>query len=190
MKNIDYFFDLLNKSDITLLGYSFKDERIKDEIISKLPHLEINEIDSSFSFKSYIRNLKINNVLWDSKIPTIDETRLLVFDLSKIKIDAFSPSMKYELTKSIMESIRSEIFKNSSFFKILLTAPTNKSIFHEEPTLLNFFCGMSPVYISDVCCVLKEDNIKVLKNRYSEKDIEISLDGLKDYNYICDYENN
>lgn len=181
MKNIDYFFDLLNKSDITLLGYSFKDERIKDEIISKLPHLEINEIDSSFSFKSYIRNLKINNVLWDSKIPTIDETRLLVFDLSKIKIDVF--------TKSIMESIRSEIFKNSSFFKILMTAPMNKFFLHEKP-IFNFSSGMSSVYISDVCCVLKEDNIKVLKNRYDENDIEISLDGLKDYNYICDYENN
>jgi hypothetical protein len=55
MKDISYIFDLLKKSDVSLLGYRFKQERIKDEIISKLPHLVVPKIDSSFSFKSFLR---------------------------------------------------------------------------------------------------------------------------------------
>ena len=50
---IDYLFDLLKQSDISLLGYTFKQERLKDEIISKLPHVVNHEIYSSFYFKSF-----------------------------------------------------------------------------------------------------------------------------------------
>ena len=53
MKQIEYFFELIQKSNISLLGYRFKQERLKDEIISKLPHLVVPEINSSFSFKSF-----------------------------------------------------------------------------------------------------------------------------------------
>ena len=56
MKSIEYFFELIQQSNVSLLGYRFKQERLKDEIISKLPHLVVPEIDSSFSFKSFLRD--------------------------------------------------------------------------------------------------------------------------------------
>ena len=62
MEDISYFYKLLDKSDISLLGYRFKYERIKDEIISKISYYEIKKIDSSFSFRSYLRNEKLNQL--------------------------------------------------------------------------------------------------------------------------------
>jgi hypothetical protein len=59
--NAEYLFELINQSKITLLGYTFKEERIKDEIISKVSHYELPEINSSFSIISYIRDSKSCN---------------------------------------------------------------------------------------------------------------------------------
>ena len=51
--------NLIKESDFTLVGYTFKSERIKDEFISNFSYIEIEEIDSSFSFKQFIRDYKI-----------------------------------------------------------------------------------------------------------------------------------
>jgi len=63
---------LIGESTLTLIGYTFKDERIKDELISNFNYVEIKEIDSSFSFKSFLRNEKLNtislNAFWFKKI--------------------------------------------------------------------------------------------------------------------------
>ena len=52
MENLDYLYDLINKNEVTLIGYRFSDERIKDEIISNLGRSEIIDLNSSFSMKS------------------------------------------------------------------------------------------------------------------------------------------
>ena len=94
MKNIEYFFELIQKSDISLLGYRFKQERLKDEIISKLPHLVVPEINSSFSFKSFLRDLKLQSILETSD--TVNNPEYLVLDLNNIKFDTDS----YNFTNS------------------------------------------------------------------------------------------
>ena len=38
--------------------------------------------------------------------------------------------------------------------------------------------------------VVLERKINVVKNRFTSDNISISLDGLKDYKYICSYEDN
>jgi hypothetical protein len=63
MLDISYFYKSIDNSDISLLGYNFKNERIKDEIISKISYHEIKEIDSSFSFRQLTRNQKLDNIL-------------------------------------------------------------------------------------------------------------------------------
>ena len=80
---IDYLFDLLKQSDISLLGYTFKQERLKDEIISKLPHVVIPEIDSSFSFKSFLRDLKIDSILETGY--SVRNPEYIVLDLNDIR---------------------------------------------------------------------------------------------------------
>ena len=49
MKNINDIYRTLEQSDVSLIGYTSKSERIKDEFISKLPHINVGEINSSFS---------------------------------------------------------------------------------------------------------------------------------------------
>lgn len=188
MKNIDYFFDLLKQSDVSLLGYTFAQEKIKDEIISKLPHLEI---DSSFS-RSNIRDIKIEHVLNNVEISKNISSKLLLMDLNNIPFNGGSKiSVDFDRQKKIRDivnNLRCEIWKSE--FKLLLLSSMYTNPNGEQYNSLSFLGGISPVAESDICCVLGEDNIKVLKNRYGSNDIKISLDGLKDYNYICDYENN
>ena len=83
MKNTEYFFELIQKSDISLLGYRFKQERLKDEIISKLPHMVVTEIDSSFSFKSFLRDLKLKSILETGE--TVKNPEYIVLDLNNIR---------------------------------------------------------------------------------------------------------
>jgi trehalose/maltose hydrolase-like predicted phosphorylase len=54
MKSLNDLFDLIKQSDVTLIGYTFQDEKIKDELISNFNYIDVVEIDSSFSFKSLL----------------------------------------------------------------------------------------------------------------------------------------
>ena len=67
MKKIEELFDLIKQSDVTLIGYTFKDEKIKDELISNFDYVEIKEINSSFSFKSFLRKERLDQVLDNQK---------------------------------------------------------------------------------------------------------------------------
>jgi len=193
MENIDYFFNTLEKSDISLLGYSFKNERIKDEIISKIPHVEIQEIDSSFSFKSFLRNEKLNHLFEEGNLPN-SNAKWFVLDInnitSKLLID------KAKLIRTTLEGIRSDMYSRPSFsaypekpfYKLIITCPLQKTI--SDFDIHSFSGGNTPIYISDFVCTINDNNtLNVLKNRHDDNEKKISLGGLKDYTYIYNYEN-
>jgi hypothetical protein len=191
MKNINYFFETLNKSDISLLGYSFKNERIKDEIISKIPHVEIQEIDSSFSFKTYLRDEKLKylfdgSVKLNTKVP-----KWFVLDInnitSKLLID------KAKLIKEVLNNIRKDMYSGTygieePFYKLLITCTLQKTI-SDFDINTSFIGGNTPIYISDFVCSINDNSLHVMKNRHDYDNHKISLGGLKDFTYICDYEN-
>jgi hypothetical protein len=185
MENIDYFFNILEKSDISLLGYSFKNERVKDEIISKIPHVEIQEIDSSFSFKSFLRNEKLNHLFEEGNLPN-SNAKWFVLDInnitSKLLID------KVKLIRTTLEGIRSDMYPEKSFYKLIITCPLQRT--SSDFDINSFSGGSTPIYISDFVCTINDDNsLFVLKNRHDDNDKKISLGNLKDYTYICNYEN-
>ena len=195
MEDISYFFNILEKSDISLLGYTFKDERIKDEIISKIPHVEIQEIDSSFSFRSYLRNEKLNHLFEEGNLPNIN-VKWFVLDInnitSKLLID------KVKLTREVIENIRKDMWSDNDpetpLYKILITCPLNTKISSSGDFDINSFsCGNTPIYVSDFVCTINDNNslcvLSVLKNRHDDYKKIISLGNLKDYTYICNYEN-
>lgn len=192
MEDISYFFNILEKSDISLLGYTFKDERIKDEIISKIPHVEIKEIDSSFSFRSYLRNEKLNHLFEESNLPN-SNVKWFVLDInnitSKLLID------KVKLIRKVLNNIREDMYSGTypekPFYKLLITCPLNtKKISSSDFDIHSFIGGNTPIYISDFVCTINDNNsLLVLKNRHDDNDKKISLGGLKDYTYICNYEN-
>ena len=103
MRDIDYLFDLLGKSDFSLLGYRFKQERLKDEIISKLPHRVVPEIDSSFSFKSFLRDLKIQSILENGE--SVKNPEYLVLDLNEIRFQSEDLGSRQNQIRNIIEKI-------------------------------------------------------------------------------------
>lgn len=194
MKSIEYFFELIQKSDISLLGYRFKQERLKDEIISKLPHLVVPEINSSFSFKSFLRDLKLQSILETGE--TVNNPEYLVLDLNNISIDNFKwkdLGGRQNQIGNILNKIREDMYSGTELpYKLLILTSLYSSGLKnvDDVNITNFSGGSKPIYISDVAIVMQEESMKVLKNRFDDNNIDISYNKLKDYNYICNYENN
>jgi hypothetical protein len=191
MKDIDYLFDLLKKSDFSLLGYRFKQERIKDEIISKLPHRVVPEIDSSFSFKSFLRDLKLKSILETGE--TVKNPEYLVLDLNNIRFKNDVLGSRQNQIGSILNKIREDMYFDSKVpYKLLILTTLYSSGLKnvDDASITNFSGGSQPIYMSDVAIVMQDESMKVIKNRFDHNDIDVSYDKLKDYNYICNYENN
>lgn len=166
--------DILNsidKSDISVIGYNFKSETIKDELISNFDYVEISEIDSSFCFKSFLRNLKLNRILGNS----VKNPDYILLDLTKIKydIDLDGLGSRQKQTKRILEKLHSQIYEGhqSSFpsspkLKVLITCPLYKSGTNSEGNPVNSFIGGSgPIYISDFVVSIFDDKITIIKDR-------------------------
>jgi hypothetical protein len=191
MKDIDYLFDLLKQSHISLLGYRFKQERLKDEIISKLPHRVVPEIDSSFSFKSFLRDLKLQSILETGE--TVKNPEYLVLDLNNIRFKNDVLGSRQNQIGSILNKIREDMYFDSKVpYKLLILTSLYSSGLKnvDDASITNFSGGSQPIYMSDVAVVMQEESMKVIKNRFDHNDIDVSYEKLKDYNYICNYENN
>jgi hypothetical protein len=197
MKSIEYFFELIQKSDISLLGYRFKQERLKDEIISKLPHLVVPEIDSSFSFKSFLRDLKLKSILETGD--TVNNPEYLVLDLNEIRFKSDDLGSRQNQIGTILNKIRKDLYSNYSgvypqtppYKLLILTSLYSSGLKNvDDASITNFSGGSRPIYMSDVAIVMEEESMKVIKNRFDDNNIDISYEKLKDYNYICNYENN
>jgi hypothetical protein len=190
MKDINYLFDILKQSNVSLLGYTFRQERLKDEIISKLPHVVIPEIDSSFSFKSFLRDLKIQSILENGE--TVNNPEYLVLDLNNIRFVVSDIGGRQRQIKSIVNNIVVSSMSMSHSYKLLLLTTLYKSGTNTDNSdITNFSGGSQPIYMSDIAIVMKDKSMKVIKNRFGNdgNDILISFDKLKEYNY-CNYEHN
>ena len=191
MEDISYFFNILEKSDISLLGYTFKNERVKDEIISKIPHVGIQEIDSSFSFKNYLRDEKLKYLFEGSDMSDIKVPKWFVLDINNITSKLLINKVK--LIKEVLNNIRRYMYSDTygiedPFYKLLITCTLQKTT--SDFGIHSFIGGNTPIYISDfVCAINDNNNLNVLKNRHDDNDKKISLGGLKDYTYIYNYEN-
>ena len=197
MKDIDYLFDLLKKSDFSLLGYRFKQERLKDEIISKLPHRVVPEIDSSFSFKSFLRDLRLESILETGE--SIKNPEYLVLDLNEIRFKSDDLGSRQNQIGTILYKIREDLYSNYSgvypqtppYKLLMLTSLYSSGMKNvDDVNITNFSGGSQPIYMSDVTIVMQDESMKIIKNRFDHNDIDVSYDKLKDYNYICNYENN
>ena len=190
MKDIDYLFDLLKQSDFSLLGYRFKQERLKDEIISKLPHMVVPEIDSSFSFKSFLRDLKLQSILETGE--TVKNPEYIVLDLNNIRFKSDVLGSRQIQIGDILNKIREDMYSGSKIpYKLLILTTlysSGKNV--DGVSITNFSGGSKPIYMSDISVVMQEESMKIIKNRFDHNDIDVSYEKLKDYNYICNYENN
>ncbi len=189
-EDISYFFNILEKSDISLLGYSFKEERIKDELISKIPYVEIKEIGSSFSFKSFLRNEKLNYLFENNDLPN-SNVKWFVLDINDIRTSSNDLGTRQKQIKDVIHKIREDMYfvtyPDKPFYKLLMLSPMYRS--SSDFDINNFKGGSAPIYVSDFVSIIKDGSLEVIKNRFDHNERKISLDKLKDYTYICNYEN-
>lgn len=191
MNPINKIFEYLKESNLTMIGYKYQDERIKDELISKLPHIEIFEFDSSFSvmaaLKRTIREKKIESVLDGKNFSNAD---FIVVDLGNFSMPKSEAA--FERSKHISEFIgqmRKEVFETK--YSLIILSPVNSTMGSALGNdIPSFSGGNRSIYMADMAYVIQGRKIKIIKNRFDGDNITISLDNLKDYKYICSYENN
>ncbi len=171
--------NLINKSDISLIGYEYKSERIKDEFISNLNYIEINEINSSFCFRTFLRDLKINYLFTDQSIP-----EYILLDITNIYNDKIEKLLNKNLRKARKAKIRNVIMKMSEkiytdfstvypqkpSFKLIITCPMYKSLNTGMDknicTDAQFIGDNDILYMSQFAMIIIDDEISVIKNRH------------------------
>ena len=152
--------------------------------------MEIEEIDSSFSFKTYLRDEKLKYLFDSSSKSDTKVPKWFVLDISNITSKFLIEKAK--LIRTTLEGIRSDMYSETypqkPFYKLLVTCPLQRT--SSDFDINSFSGGSSPIYISDFVCAINDDkSLFVMKNRHDHDKMKISLDRLKDYNYICNYEN-
>jgi hypothetical protein len=175
MKTINDLFDLIKQSDMTLIGYTFKDERVKDELISNFNYIDVGYIDSSFSLKSFLRDIKLDFIL-NGEIKTFD---YIVIDISNVNffnndISKASGMMKF------VEKLRSETYSDYGNYpqknvKIILTSPLNRSINTSSSLSASFTGGSGLLYASDLVLTIDGYKVKIQKNRFGGEKDEFNL---------------
>lgn len=162
MKPLKDLCNLIEESKFTLIGYTFQDERIKDELISNFNYVEIKEIDSSFSFKSFLRELKLNQVLDDQK-----NFEYILLDLNNILPETESYNIsKFNRLRNILEKLREMVWIEKIQYKIIVTSPVYKN--SKEISTDNFIGGNQAIYMSELAMVINGEKVKVIKNRNGE----------------------
>lgn len=188
MLEIDYFYNTLHSSVISLLGYTFKHERVKDQIISKIPHIVIEDIHLDFSLKSHLRNEKLNHLFQGVNFPK-SNTKWFVLDTLGIKATSDHLGGREKTIRTVLNKIRTELLQENAQnqYKLLITCPV-----HSSPKMGNvqdFSGGNTQIYISDFVTIIQDNHLDIIKNRLAGAEVKISLDKLPNYSYICNYEN-
>jgi hypothetical protein len=171
MNSVEDLFDLIKQSDVTLIGYTFQNERIKDELISNFNYIEVGQIDSSFSLRSFLRNLKLNSILENDSVKKPDYILLDIGNIPFKNNDALYGRRKF--IQTFVEDFRSQIYTDCSGFpakpqfKIILTTSLYRSGMNSDGNdIKNFSGGNSTLYVSDLVFTISDDKIKVIKNRF------------------------
>lgn len=169
--------NLIKESDMTLVGYTFKDERIKDELLSNFNYVEIEEVNSSFSFKSFLRDLKIKFILENN---SVKNPEYILLDLNNIRLENNSLGDRQRVIKNVIENLRSQLYTDHSGFplspqfKFILTSSLYRSgVNSNNDGINNFSGGSGPIYSSDLVLSIIDRKITIIKNRFGNNGDEI-----------------
>ena len=177
MKPIEYLYDLVGQSNFTTIGYTFQDEKLKDEFISKLPCIRYKEIDSSFSFdgsiKQKLRDIRLDSILNDSSDIGIKPVYLI---LDYDDLPSQPDVSRYIQLGYLLEKLRSQGIESD--VKIIFTTPTYDSL--ELSPTQKIKGGSKSLYMADLVFMINSGIAKIAKNRFSHGhfDETISLNGL------------
>lgn len=183
METIDYLYNQISKTETTLIGYRFSDERIKDEIISNLGRTKTIDLDSSFSMKSILRDMKIDQVLneeekFDYLLLDINDIRNYYIEQRNFTNEDIS---RAGIIKNIIDDIRSGLRDNGNDIKLILTCPLQSNGLNRDND--SFMGGSTPLYYADLAMIITQQSndkvIQVIKNRKGDSDKIIKYDSIK-----------
>ena len=186
MEDIDYLYNQISKKETTLIGYRFSDERIKDEIISNLGRTKTIDLGSSFSMKSILRDMKIDQVLneeekFDYLLLDINDIRNSYIEQRNFTNEDIS---RAGIIKNIIDDIRSGLRDNGNDIKLILTCPLQSNGLNRDNNMIDAFMGGStPLYYADLAMIITQQSndkvIQVIKNRNGDSDKIIKYDSIK-----------
>ena len=178
MKPIENLYDLVDQSRFTTIGYTFQDEKLKDEFISKLPCIRYKEIDSSFSFdgsiKQKLRDIRLDSLLNDTDIGLKFEYLVLDFERD---LPYLGKGDKNEISRSIQLSSILEKLRGQSIecgIKVIFTTPTYTSFYLKQ----NLKGGSKSMYMADLAFIVNDGIAKLMKNRFGIDNETFSLNEL------------
>ncbi len=151
--------DLLSNSRLTILGYTYKNERIKDELISSISSIRLDENFSSNSFLQYLRDKKISNLLNDEK-----SSKFITFDLLDIQNDDPRWYEEQNINRiKDLHHIRNYLSEN---YRLVISAPFYKGVDDKN----HIKGGEKIIYIADLVLYIEDDKkLKVIKSRQTDK---------------------
>jgi hypothetical protein len=190
METLDYLYDLISVNEVTLIGYRFSDERIKDEIISNLGRTKTIDLSSSFSMKSIFRDMKIGQVLNDDEkidylLLDINDIRIFFKDRNFTDKDIILSRGIEETIYPIRECLRdSRNGKDICDIKLIITCPLQSNGLNKDNNIIDTFMGGStPLYYADLAMIITQQSgdkvIQVIKNRESDSHKIIKYDSIK-----------
>ncbi len=155
------FHSLINNSKLTILGYTTKDEKIKDELISSLNPIFIGDENiNSSSIVIDIREQKINSLLNDEFLSNI-----ITFDIINIKSeDNVAPH--FSITKTVRE-IHEKL--RDTNMNIVVTAPLYTSIDYENGIKQVIRGGEGNTYIANLVIYIDDRTLNIIKSRETDK---------------------
>lgn len=171
-------YELINQSDLTLIGYTYKDERIKDALLSKINPIQVGRVKASFSIKQHLRDIKIDEIL--SNRPFYNG-RLIFIDLNDVDLGGEENSLgRAKRLRHFIHELREQC--TSIGYKAIMASALYQSM-SNDTQIHNFMGGSSPMYVSDLVIKFESGDLKIIKNRYG-KTFDISSDKLEKLLYI------
>lgn len=185
---IEDLFEWIELSRFTVVGYDFRSGTIKDELMSKLPSLKLEIVDSSFSLRAEIvresRERKADFLLEgkEYEIP-----RFAVIDMTTFRLNMDN----YAQMSRFAEKLRAEAIEMD--MPAIVIRPVNSSPSDDisiGPNQIMYVADLAIAITGDKEYRTRSSRIKVLKNRYGHQDrkMNVSLEEAKYFKYIRTHE--
>lgn len=154
MDNSTDIINLLNKSSVSLIGFSYKYEREVHGLLSNFNYKNINEFNS---LKTIIRELRISSILDN------EETEFIVINIGDMKLSESHTSMAKTIRDKVSDIINDNL---RGKIKVIITTPINIDIsnYASNQPVYNLHSN-TLTYISDVVMIF-DSKIKIIKNRF------------------------
>lgn len=167
---LQQLIELIKQSQLTVIGYLPKNEKIKNQFISNFSYLEIKE--PFLCPKQAIRNLKIKSILENKKL---QNTEYILLDINNLIFQHHKDSEIHQKSRALIYKLRDTILtddSNQTNTKIIITCPLYERG-HDVPVVrsdksvndYNFIGGSGVIYTCDLTLTIVDNKINIIKNR-------------------------